>query len=67
VDEKILKLLSRPTISVAEAGIVLGVGKHALYDAIGRGEIETFPYKGQKRVLTAPLRQKLGIASDAAA
>jgi hypothetical protein len=42
-------------------GVVLGLSKSATYDAIRRGEIEIIEVGRLKKVITAPLRRKLGI------
>jgi hypothetical protein len=61
MDEEILKLLRHPTISIPDAGRVLGIGRNAAYDAVKTGVIESIPLGKRRIVPTAPLRKKLGI------
>ncbi|MCT8999214.1 helix-turn-helix domain-containing protein [Chelativorans intermedius] len=54
--------LSRPTISVPEAGaIFFNLGRNAAYEAAKRGDIPTIRVGGIIRVPVAPLAQKLGL------
>ncbi len=61
MDKEIESLLRRPTISVDDAARVLGIGRNAAYDAVRRGDIESFPVGKRRLVLTSPLRRKLGM------
>ena len=57
--------LSRPTISVPEAGAVFyGIGRNASYEAAKRGDIPTVRVGGIIRVPVAPLAQKLGLRTN---
>lgn len=54
--------LSRPTVSVPEAGSVFfNMGRNASYDAAKRGDIPTIRIGGLIRVPVAPLAEKLGL------
>jgi excisionase family DNA binding protein len=66
MDVELLKLLSRPTMSVDAAAKLLGTGRNATYDAVHRGEIATMKVGGRILVLCAPLRKALGIEVVAA-
>ncbi|MFI2666680.1 helix-turn-helix domain-containing protein [Micromonospora carbonacea] len=48
-------LLQKPTISVVEAGKVLGIGRGAAYEAARRGQIPTIKIGQRLRVPTARL------------
>jgi excisionase family DNA binding protein len=54
----------RPTISVAQAAQLLGVGESAVYGAIKRGEIEAIRIGRLIRVMRAPLLEMLGLPED---
>ena len=58
---RIEELLRRPAITPKEALEILPLGRNTLYDAIRRGEIETFRVGKRIFVPTAALRRKLGI------
>lgn len=54
--------LSRPTISVPEAGrLFYGLARNAAYDAAKIGDIETIKVGGRIVVPVAPLAAKLGL------
>ena len=57
------EILSPPTISVVNAGRVLGMSRSVAYDALARGDIPHIRTGRRIRVLTAPLRRKLGMES----
>ncbi len=61
MDADLLKLLSRPTMSVDNYGRVIGVGRNAAYASVHRGDVEIMEVGGRILVKTAPLRRKLGI------
>jgi hypothetical protein len=61
MDEHTKELLSKPTMSIDDAAILLGIGRNAAYDAARRGDIECITLKRRRRVITAPLRRMLGI------
>jgi excisionase family DNA binding protein len=54
--------LSELSITVVEAGQVLGLSRDSAYEAVRRGDIESIKI-GRKiiRIPTAPLRRKLGM------
>lgn len=51
----------RPTITVEEAGQLLGLGKTASYDAVHRGDIPHIRIGRRILVPTAKLREALGL------
>jgi hypothetical protein len=54
--------LSRPTVSVPEAGAVFfSMGRNASYDAAKSGDIPTIRVGGLIRVPVAPLAERLGL------
>jgi hypothetical protein len=54
--------LSRPTISVPDAGSVFfGLARNAAYDAAKRGDIPTIRVGGRIMVPVVPLAEKLGL------
>jgi hypothetical protein len=54
--------LSRPTVSVPEAGAVFfDMGRNASYDAAKSGDIPTIRVGGLIRVPVAPLAERLGL------
>jgi hypothetical protein len=54
--------LSRPTISVPEAGrLFFGLARNAAYDAAKRGDIPTLKIGGRIMVPVVPLADKLGL------
>jgi hypothetical protein len=57
---EIEKILSEPTASVPDAGIVFGLGRNASYAAASRGEIPTLRFGSKLRVPTAVLRKMIG-------
>lgn len=59
--DQISELLRRPTLTVVEAGRVLGLSRNGAYDAIARDEIEHLKFSKRIVVPTAPLRKKLGM------
>lgn len=65
MDKDIQELLRQPTVSVPDAGRVLGIGRNAAYDAVKRGEIDLLAFGKRRVVPTAPLRRKLGIETAA--
>lgn len=57
--------LSRPTISVPEAGaLFFGVARNAAYEAARRGDFQTIKVGGRIVVPVAPLAEKLGLRSN---
>ncbi len=55
----------RPTLTVEEAGEILGLGRSGAYDAAKRGEIPTIRFGRRLVVPTAALRRLLAIDSPA--
>jgi hypothetical protein len=55
------RLLSLPTITPEELAGVIRTSRNGAYEAIRRGEVETFNVGRKIKVLTAPLRRQLGI------
>ncbi|RWK06514.1 MAG: DNA-binding protein [Mesorhizobium sp.] len=54
--------LSRPTISVTEAGALFyGLSRNGSYDAAKRGDFETIRLGGKIVVPVAPIAAKLGL------
>ena len=66
MDPKKRKLLDKLTITVDEAGEILDIGRNSAYEAVRRGDIESFRTGKLIHVPTAPLRRKLGIDGVAA-
>lgn len=57
--------LSRPTISVPDAGrLFFGLGRNAAYNAAKRGDFATIRIGGREVVPVAPLAEKLGLRSS---
>jgi excisionase family DNA binding protein len=56
--------LEQPTISVPEAGAMLGLKSRTSYDAVKRGEIPTIPVGRGYRVPTAVFLRQLGFTVD---
>ncbi|WP_433344183.1 helix-turn-helix domain-containing protein [Micromonospora sp. CA-111912] len=59
-------LLSRPTMSVTEAGLILGINRGGAYEAAKRGDIPTIRIGVRLIVPTAKLRAMLGLDEQAA-
>ncbi len=57
--------MEHPTCSVEEAGVWLGLGRSAAYEAAGRGEIPTIRFGRSLRVPTAALRRLLALDETA--
>jgi excisionase family DNA binding protein len=55
---------SRPTLSVQEAGRVLGVGQKAAYEAVRRGDIPSIHVGRLIRIPTQKLLVLLGCSHD---
>ena len=52
--------MEEPTLSVERAGRVVGLGRSAAYEAVGRGEIPTIRFGRRVVVPTAALLRLLG-------
>ena len=63
MSKDVIAVLTNPTVDVALAGRVLGIGKNAAYKAREAGDIPSIKVGGQWRVPTAPLKQMLGLAA----
>jgi hypothetical protein len=64
MDDEVMELLSRPTISIEEAGMkIFRLTKNGSYAAAKRGDFETIKFGKLYRVPTAPLKRKLGIGA----
>jgi hypothetical protein len=59
--DEVARLLSHPTISVADAGKLFGLSRNSSYEAAKRGEFATLKFGKRIVVPTAPLRKQLGI------
>jgi hypothetical protein len=61
--EEIKELLTPPVITPAKLleSKILPVGRNSLYEALKTGEIAAMKVGKKKLILTAPLRQQLGI------
>jgi excisionase family DNA binding protein len=55
------QLLARPTISVPEAGLLMGVCRNVAYGAVRSGELPVVRIGRSLRVPTALLRKLLGV------
>lgn len=58
-------LRARPTISLVEAAVVLGIGRNQAYEAAHRGEIPVLRFGSRYVVPTAPLLRLLGLEGAA--
>jgi excisionase family DNA binding protein len=58
---KVETLLARPTITPDELAVVLRISRNGAYDAVRRGEVDSFRVGKKIKVPTAPLRRKLGM------
>lgn len=54
----------RPTMTVEEAGTMLGLSRAAAYRAAARGDLPTMRVGRRLMVLVAPLRRRLGLDGD---
>lgn len=61
--EKIMQdIRTKPTVPVwPHAGVVYGLSRGGVYDAVRRGEIETIRMGRALRAITAPMRKRLSI------
>ena len=67
MNPKIEKMLAEPTVSVPQAGALVGLARNASYQAARRGEIPTLRFGNKLRVSTAKLRAMLSDGVQAAA
>ena len=63
MDEKFEKMLSRPTLSVDDAAMVLGVSRNGLYALAKQGKIRSIRLGGRVLIPTIALREMLGVAA----
>ena len=61
-----LSVLLRPTMTVEEAGRLLGVGRATAYAAAKAGDLPTFRMNGRLLVPTAEIRRLLRLDDDEA-
>jgi len=61
---KLESLLSEATVSVPQAGAVMGLGRNTAYMAVQRGEIPVLKFGNRLRVPTARLRKMLEGVQD---
>ena len=59
VQDPDLDVLLHPTMTVQQAGRLLGVGRSTAYNAAKRGELPTFRLNGRLVVPTAEVRRML--------
>lgn len=52
---------SKPTMSVPDAGELLGLGRNAAYDAAKRGDLPTIKIGGRVMVITSKLREMMDV------
>ena len=57
------RLLAQPTITADELATVLRTSRNGAYDCIRRKEVEVIRVGRKVKVLSAPLRRKLGMRS----
>jgi excisionase family DNA binding protein len=65
--QEIMETLARPTCEVKEAQEILDLSKNSMYAAVRKGEIESIRVGGRIRIITAPLRRRLGLEGSASA
>jgi excisionase family DNA binding protein len=63
--QEIERLLEFPTLSIRDAGRVLGLGINKSYAAARAGEIPIIEFGRKRRVPTAQLRKLLGLSAKA--
>ena len=61
MSDDIMQVLTSPTVDVALAGRVLGVGRNTAYKAVRDGSLPAVRVGAQYRVPTAKLREMLGL------
>jgi hypothetical protein len=61
MNEGLRALWSAAIIDVERMRRLLGIGRNTAYNAIRRGDVESIRIDGAIRVLSAPLRRKLGL------
>jgi hypothetical protein len=64
-DMTLEEALSKPTISVVDAGsLFFGIGRNAAYEAARRGDFQTMKIGGRVVVPVVPLAAKLGLKTS---
>jgi hypothetical protein len=58
---EIREILAQPTCSVDEFGRLFGISRTPAYAAVKRGEVPSVRIGCRIRVLTAPIKAKLGL------
>jgi excisionase family DNA binding protein len=53
------EMLSKPTISVPDAGRILGLARNGAYEAVKRGDIPVVRFGNKIRVPTAKLKKMI--------
>jgi hypothetical protein len=66
IKESVRRLLSEPTITVQEAGLIFGLSRNAAYEAAKRKDFQTIRMGKKIVVPTAPIRRQLGIDDEVA-
>jgi hypothetical protein len=62
IEEAMQEIRTKPTVPIwPTVGVVLELSRGAAYDAAHRGDFETVRIGKLIKVVTAPLRRKLGI------
>jgi hypothetical protein len=62
VEECIQEIKTRPTVPAWPiVGVAVGLSRPGTYNAVNRGDFETIRIGRLIKVITAPLRKKLGI------
>lgn len=65
VKEAIREIQTKPTVPLwPHLGLALNLSRGSVYAAARRNEIEVVRIGGSIRAVTAPLRRKLGLASE---
>lgn len=57
---------TRPTLSIDETAIVLGISRGCVYEAVHTGDVPVLRFGRRMRVPTAALRRMLALDRDAA-
>jgi hypothetical protein len=64
--DEIKRILDQPTCTVEEYGKVVRASRNSAYEAVRRGDVEAIRVGRLVRVLTAPLKAKLGLIAPVA-
>jgi hypothetical protein len=60
-DQEIEQILRKPTCSVPEYGRIVNISRNGAYESVRRGEVDVMRVGNVIRVLTVPLRKRLGM------